>query len=76
MDTDSTAPAWQVTQQQEVTDLGPSGAYVAGVKVTFRTAAGAVGSVFLPHDAYGVEQVRKAISERAATLDAVARLQG
>lgn len=70
------APAWVVTQQVETTDLGPDGVYQAGVKVSFRTASGALGSVFIPHAGYSVEAVRAAVAERAATLDAVAALKG
>lgn len=70
------APAWVITQQVETTDLGPDGIYTGGVRVTFRTASGTLGSVFVPHAAYTVEKVRAAVAERAATLDAVAGLQG
>jgi hypothetical protein len=74
--TDSTVPAWEVTQQTEATDIGPTGAYVSGVRVTFRTASGAVGSVFVPHTDYTVERVRAAIAARAGVIEGVAGLQG
>ena len=74
--TAETPPAWTVTGQAETADVGPAGTYVPGVKVTFRTAAGAVGSVFLPQDGYTVEAVRAAINEKAATMANVAALQG
>jgi len=73
---DSSSPAWVVTQQTEATDVGPTGAYVSGVRVTFRTASGAVGSVFVAHTDYTVDQVRKAITARAAVIEGVAGLQG
>lgn len=74
--TDDSTPAWEVTQQTESTDIGPTGAYVPGVRVTFRTASGAVGSVFVPHTDYTVDRVRAAITARAAVIEGVAGLQG
>lgn len=76
MATDSAPPAWTVSQQVETTDVGPSGGYVAGVRVTFRTAGGVTGSVFVDHDNYTVAAVKAAIDTRAAVLDAVAALGG
>lgn len=69
-------PSWEVTGQQETMDQGPGGSYVQGTKVTFRTASGAVGSVFVPQDQYTVDQVRRLVAERAATMDAVHGLRG
>lgn len=69
-------PAWTVTQQTETTDLGPGGAYVAGVRVTFRTAAGVTLSVFVPQDQYTVAGVAAAIAAKAAVADAVHALEG
>lgn len=68
------APRYTVTQQAEVTDIGPTGAYVSGVRVTFRTATGSIGSVFLPSDQYTVDGVRQAVDERCATMEAVSAL--
>lgn len=70
------APRYVVTQQAEVTDIGPTGAYVSGVRVTFRTASGSIGSVFLPSDQYDLANVRKAVDERCATMEAVSGLGG
>lgn len=72
---DST-PAWVITAQVQTTDLGPSNAYVEGVKVTFRTAAGAIGAVFVPHTDYTAARVRQLVGDRAAVMDEVAGLQG
>lgn len=69
-------PAWTITQQQETTDLGPAGTYVTGIKVTFRTATGQVGSVFVASSDYTVPNVSAAVSARAAIVDAVQGLQG
>jgi hypothetical protein len=73
---DALAPSWQVTQQSETSDIGPEGTYVAGVKVTFRTARGVVGSVFVPSKDYTIDTVQRMVSERAAVVDAVAGLAG
>jgi len=72
---DST-PAWEISGQQETVELGPAGTFVPGVKVSFRTATGDIGSVFLPHDQYTVERARAAVAERAATFSAVRGLKG
>jgi len=69
-------PAWVVTSQVETVDLGPTGNFQPGVRVSFRTRSGAIGSVFVPTDGYTVERVREAIAARAATLETVAGLQG
>lgn len=74
--TDDATPAWTVTGQVETTDQGPDGTYVPGVRISFRTATGANGSVFLPHAQYTVAAVRSAIAARAAVLDEVAGLTG
>lgn len=76
MDETPAAPAWTITQQSPTSDLGPDGTYVSGIKVTFRTALGVVGSVFVPESGYSEQAVRAAVSARAATADAVAKLQG
>ena len=39
-------------------------------------AAGAIGAVFVPSDAYTVERVRAAIAERAAAMTAIGELTG
>ena len=69
-------PAWTITQQTETTDLGPAGTFVAGVRVTFRTAAGVTGSVFVPADGFTVDEVRRMVAAKAAIHDDVAGLQG
>lgn len=76
MATADQTPAWEITAQVQTTDLGPSNAYVDGVKVTFRTRSGAVGSVFIPNADYTVETVRAKVSAVAATMETVAGLQG
>lgn len=76
--TEQPAPAagWTVTGQQETMDLSPQGTYVNGVKVSFRTASGAIGSVFVPMDAFTPELVRQKVAAAAATVEHVAGLTG
>lgn len=76
MAADTTPPAWTVTQQQETTDVGPAGGYVAGVRVTFRTAGNVVGSVFVPEADYTPDRVKAAIAAKAAAMAAVGALEG
>ncbi|HTX52514.1 MAG TPA: hypothetical protein VMD08_03850 [Candidatus Baltobacteraceae bacterium] len=68
--------AWVITQQTQTSDIGSEGTYVTGVRVTFRTAAGVVASVFLPDTEYTEANVRAAVNARAATADAIAAMQG
>lgn len=71
---ETAARRWTVTGQVETIDLGPAGAYVQGVKVTFRTAAGAIASVFVPDTLLTETHVAELIDAKAATLDAIAAL--
>jgi len=68
--------AWVITNQAETSDLGPDGTYVPGVKVSFKTALGVVGSVFVPSAQYSADTVRNAVSARAAVADEVAQMAG
>lgn len=69
-------PAWTITTQVETFDVGPTGTFVQGIRVGFRTVTGAIGSVFLPSDQYTVERVRSLVAARAAAMDATAALTG
>lgn len=73
---DNGTSSWEVTGQVETMDQGPGGSYVPGVKVTFRTSSGAIGSVFVPHERYTVDEVKRAIAARAGAMDAVSGLRG
>jgi hypothetical protein len=68
--------AWTVTGHQETTGQLDSGAFGEGVKVTFRTAAGWTGSVFIPRAEYTTENVARAINAKAQTMAEIAALQG
>lgn len=65
------APLYEITSQAETFDRGPSGSFVQGVQVAFRTRSGATGSVFVPYAEYTVERARAMVGERAAAMDAV-----
>lgn len=70
------ASSWQVTAQSETTGLTPSGTPAKGVNVTFKTADGTSGSVFIPDANYTADNVKAAIAERVAAFDAVKGLTG
>ncbi|HUZ84158.1 MAG TPA: hypothetical protein VMU66_05650 [Gaiellales bacterium] len=67
---------WEITAQREDYRPGPTGAFVAGVVVTFRLPSGTTGSVFIPDSQYSAEIVRAAIAARAAVMEAVNTLTG
>lgn len=69
-------PAWTITQQQETSDLGPANTYVSGVRITFRTALGVVGSVFVAATDYTPAKVRQLVGDKAAAVDAVQGMTG
>lgn len=69
----ATAGTTHVTGQMPTTQLA-GGRFVKGVEVSFVTAKGNTGSVFLPDDQYTPDAVRAAIAERAALMDAVSGL--
>lgn len=68
--------AWTVISQREDFQAGPSGNLTAGVVVTFTTASGITGSVFVPNADYQPEKVRALIAARAASMEAVHKLTG
>lgn len=68
------ADGWQVTGQQQRTDVSGTGQFQQVVEVHFRTAHGNTGSVRVPLSAFTPDEVHKRISEYAATLDAVHNL--
>jgi hypothetical protein len=69
-------PTWSVTGQVEDFGADDTGTYVTGVRVSFRTASGATGSVFIPGHQYTVDQVRALVGQRAAAAEAVQNLSG
>lgn len=68
---------WEVTAQREDWQVDPTtGQAAQGMAVTFRTATGQVGSVFVAAADYTPDKVRRMIAARAEALDAVAGLKG
>lgn len=72
----SGAPAWSIVSQREDFQAGPNGQLAAGVVVTFTTASGVTGSVFVPNADYTVDRVRQAIANRAQAMESVQKLTG
>jgi hypothetical protein len=73
---DEKQPAWTVVGQTEDYGQNDAGAYVPGVRVTFRTAAGSTGSVFIPAEAYTADRARAVIGAMAAQMATVDHLAG
>jgi len=67
---------WKVTGQTEYTQVATTGPPVQGVKVFYTTGQGHSGSVFVPYSQYNQANVRAAINQAAATMDAVGQLTG
>jgi hypothetical protein len=67
---------WTVTGQQETTGQTESGSYAEGVKVTFRTRDGMVGSVFCPRALYSDAYVAQLINDYAEMSLRVSSLKG
>ena len=67
---------WTVTSQVEAFGIGPNGQPTNGVTVSFRTARGNVGSVFVPRSEYNVQRVRQLVGQQAAQMDAISMLTG
>ena len=67
-------PLYQVTAQVEDYDRNGAGAFVQGVRVSFRTRSGALGSVFVPNAEYTVGKARQLIEARAQAMEAVQQL--
>lgn len=69
-------PLWVVTSQQETVDLAPSGAYVTGTRIAFRTRSGAMGSVFVPAPEYTPAAARAKVDKLARDMEAVHNMSG
>lgn len=65
---------WNVTAQQETSQVGPDGQVRRGVRVSFTTGLGQQGSVFVPDAEYRVDMVRGYVADQAAKIDAIAQL--
>lgn len=66
---------WTVVAQQPSQDIGPTGALVDVVRVSFQVLPdGPTGTVTVPLQGYGVDSVSAAIQPLADTLAAVQAL--
>ena len=76
MNEQTDATTWQVASQQEGSGQNDQGAYVHGVTVTFTTAKGITGTVFVPDAIYNADTVRARIQARVNAMHDVHALQG
>lgn len=67
---------WTITDQREESRDPGDGIFTEGVVVRFRTAAGSIGSVFVPNRDYTEARVRQLVDQRAAAMDAIATMAG
>ncbi len=74
--TEPPTSGWSVTGQVQYKQLNSQGLAVDGWRVSFQTANGTVGSVWLPLADYNADSVRAAIVAQVVKLDAVAGLSG
>lgn len=69
------AAAYTVNAQTPTTGLGPDARPVEGYKVSFTTAKGATGWVFIPYAMYSAANVKAMIAPHAIELDQVQDLK-
>lgn len=70
------AVTWSNIVQQETTGPGQDGRLQPGYKITFTTAGGVRGSVFVEQARYSAANVRAAIAQHARELDEVQAMGG
>lgn len=68
--------SFTVTSQQETARPVAGGQVARGMLISFRTATGQAGSVFVEDANYNPDYVRAAILNRAQMIDAVQQLNG
>ena len=73
---DVAGTTWAITGQMPTTELVAGQGFVAGTKVSFQTAKGNAGSVFIPQAAYNTDNVRARVAQLAAQLDEISGLTG
>ena len=66
--------AYEVTGQRPDFAQSEAGGFVQGVTITYRTAGGHTGQVFVPQEQYNLTSVQKLLSARAAEMDAIGNL--
>lgn len=62
---------WSIVSQAETYGQDAAGNYVEGMKVSFQTPSGVQSSVFVPKARYTPDNVRAAIAQAVATIEAV-----
>jgi hypothetical protein len=67
------ADNWTVVNQRPTQQL-VNGVFQQVIEVTFTTAKGYTGSVYIPRSTYGPESAKAAIDAEVAKVDAVANL--
>lgn len=76
MPTNLPAPQWTVIAQQETRQQAQNGQFVNGVLVTYRTADGVTGSVFVSDRDYTPAIVKAQISDRVTLHRQIRELSG
>jgi ubiquinone biosynthesis protein Coq4 len=66
---------WRVIAQMETIAPDQTGKFVPGVQITFETASGLVGSIFVPASLYNPETVRRLIVEKVNLMASVHELK-
>jgi hypothetical protein len=69
-------PAWKVTGQLPISGTDEHGKSGMGVDVSFETAAGHRGHVFVLDGDYRADRVRQLLAAKAAEADAIGGLTG
>lgn len=64
-------PAFTIVGQRQDFGANQAGQYVEGMSVSFRTAAGDTGAVFVPSAEYQADKVRARIAAVVAEMEAV-----
>lgn len=72
----ASGPGWKVGHLQEGVQPNQSGQFVHGMTVTFTTAQGHQGSVFVPDAQLTPDNVSRAVAAKAEALDAIGNLAG
>ena len=73
---DGPQTGWSIVSQLETVAAGPNQQITTGKKVTFQTADGNIGSVFIPDAMYKPDNVRAQIMAAAANMDAIGKMTG
>jgi hypothetical protein len=64
-------PKWRVVGQSETLQPDATGRFTHGVLITFQTAEGLVGTVFVPDVHYNPAYVREAINAKVKLMEEI-----